>query len=405
MKYFLLFSILCFFAGCVDRPKKSRFSDEQIKSLQLESTTVLTIDTDSAENVNLNPFLKKHHFDFGAMIKEVKLLPLETTDESLLSNIRSMLVTDSNIYVVDEFKGGSIAIFNREGKFITRIMPGQAPEEIIGLSDIDYDTSNHELVVYHKIHLSFFTSSGLYLRRVRLPFGAYNFKIIPEGYVFKAIERQGNEHLGVSEKYLLFVTDKDFKLKSVGLPYSYSSKLNYGGRNYLYRNNQTINVTQKFTNMIYQYVDKTNQLKAKYALDFSKKAIPSHYLKKSWSDLKNIVQQNDYFFYIGEYFETETHNVFFLENWHIKLSLIIFRDKLSGNLKGGTEMRYITSEIPAPNFPVASSDKYFISYYLPDGNKDLLAYSSIISNEDKVKIKNLTEDDNPVLVFYTLNNF
>jgi hypothetical protein len=404
MKYLLLFITLCFFVSCLDKTKNLRFSDEQIKSLQLDSTIVLTINADSTKNVDLNPFLKKQPFDFGSMIKEIKLLPLETTDESLLSNIRNILVTDSNIYVVDEFKGGSIAIFNREGRFITRIMPGQAPEEIIGLNDIDYDANNHELVVYHKIHLSFFTPSGSYLRRTRLPFGAYNFKITPEGYVFKAIERQGNEHLGVSEKYLLFLTDKDFKLKSVGLPYNYSDELNYGGLNYLYKNNQTINVTQKFSNLIYQYIDKTNQLRIKYALDFSKKSIPSHYLTGSWENFENAVRYNDYYFCIGKYLETETHNVFFLENWYIGLNAIIFRDKLSGNMEGGTEMSYNPGEIPMPNFPIASFDNYFISYYLPDGNKELLA-SSIISAEDKIKIQNMTEDDNPILVFYKLKNF
>jgi hypothetical protein len=369
MKYILLFTALCFFVNCKqNNTVNSRFSDAQIKSLQLESTTVLTIETDSIENVDLNPFLKKQRFNFGAMIKEIKLLPLETTDESLLSDIRNILITDSNIYVVDEFKGGSIAIFNRTGRFITRIMPGQGPDEILRLDDIDYDAYNHELIVYHKYHLSFFTPSGQYLRRTRVPFGAYNFKVTPESYVFKSIERQGNEHLGVSEKCLLFVTDKNFKLKSAGLPYSYSDKLNYGVSNYLYKNNNGIQVTQSYTDTVYQYISETNRLKAKYALDISQKAIPSRYRSGNWENFENAIRQNDYYFYAGKYLETETHNVFVLENWHIKLQAIIFRDKLSGNLQGGTEVWYINSEIPTPNFPIASFDKYFISFNFRDNN-------------------------------------
>jgi hypothetical protein len=250
----------------------------------------------------------------------------------------------------------------------------------------------------------FFTPSGEFIRHERLPFGFYNFTVIPDGYVFKALDRQGNGHLGQLEDYTLFVTDKNFKLKSVAMPVL-PSDVNYGGYNYLYKNNHTLNVTQKFTDTVYQYISEANRLKAKYVLDFNKKALPSQYLKGSWDNFENAVRQNDYYFYIGKYLETETHNVFFLENWYIELSVIIFRDKRSGNLEGGTEMRYIISAIPTPNFPIASFGKYFISYYFPDGNKDLLTYSSIITEEDKQKIKNLTEDDNPVLVFYTLKKF
>jgi hypothetical protein len=37
--------------------------------------------------------------------------------------------------------------------------------------------------------------------------------VIPDEYILKAIDRQGNGHLGALEDYTLFITDKNFKLK------------------------------------------------------------------------------------------------------------------------------------------------------------------------------------------------
>jgi hypothetical protein len=129
---------------------------------------------------------------------------------------------------------------------------------------------------------------------MRLPFGFYNFTVIPDGYVFKTLDKQGNGHLGQLEDYTLLVTDKNFKMKSVAMPVL-PSDVNYGGYNYLYKNSNTINVTQKFTDTIYQYISEANRLKAKYALDYGKKKLPKHYLQGSFDEFEKAVRQNDYY--------------------------------------------------------------------------------------------------------------
>jgi hypothetical protein len=405
MQKYIILILIGFITGCTIRSgQNSHFTEEQTASLHLDSTTILNVEVDSAITVNLNPFLKKQSFDFGSLVNEIKLIPLETTDESLLDNIYKVLVTDSAIYIKDDFKGGGIVIFDGKGKFIRRIPNGQGPGELTRLYDIAYDIENNELIAYQHSFLLFFTPSGQFIRQKRLPFGFYNFTIIPDGYVFKTLDRQGNGHLGKLEDYTLLITDKNFKLKSVALPLL-PNKINYGGYNYLYNNNHAIKVTQKFTDTIYQYTSEVNQLKAKYVLDYNKKKLPKRYLQGSFDDFETTVRQNDYYFYIGEYLETTSHNIFFLNNWYTKNQLVVYRDKKTGNLRGGTNADYNMYEIPPMAFPISASDNYFISSYLPSTNDSILSTSSMIPDEDKLKIKNLTEDDNPVLVFYTLKDF
>ncbi|MDR0726246.1 MAG: 6-bladed beta-propeller [Prevotellaceae bacterium] len=404
MRKYIILIWAFLFIDCVNRQNEnSRYTEEQIASLRLDSTSILKTETDSVITINLNPFLKKQDFDFGSLVKEIKLVPLETTDESLVAPVYKVLVTDSHIYIYDKFKGGGLIIFNSEGKFIRRISNGRGPGELSRLYDIAYDWENNELVAYQHSFLLFFTPSGEFIRYMRLPFGFYNFTVIPDGYVFKAIDGQGNEHLDKLEYFTLFITDKNFKLKSAALPlFPMGSVL--GGYNYLYNNNSTIHVTQKYQDTIYRYVDSTNKLKAKYILNYNKKKLPERYLKSAtWDDFENVITQNDYYFYIGEYFETESHDIFSLSNWHTG-KLTVYRDKKSNNLTGGTNLVFNPNEIP-PLPPNTASGDYFISVHYPDPIDSLLVNSSIISDDDKRKIKNIKEDDNPVLVFFKLKDF
>ncbi|MDR2146923.1 MAG: 6-bladed beta-propeller [Tannerella sp.] len=405
MQKYLFFILLLFFFACGKKTERnSRFSEEQKASLHLDSTTVLKAETDSTVTIDLNPFLKRQHFDFGSLVREIKLLPLETTDESLVDDIYKVVVSDSNIYILDQFKGRGLIIFNRDGKFVKRMPVGAGPGELNRFYDFAYDTENNELIVYQHSFLMFFTPEGKYIRQERLPFGFFNFTVIPGGYLFKTLGSQGNSHLNGFEDYSLFVTDKEFKLESVGMYYPPKGKiLTY--YDYIYNNNRTIHITQAYSDTICEYITETGQLKARYVLDYRKKKLPERYLHlNSFDDFDKTIRQNDYYFYIGKYLDTGTHHIFALENYSIA-GTVIYRDKHSGNLKGGTDADYITGEIPPIMYPRGVSGTYFISIHWPEKQDSLLSNSSIISGEDKLKIKDLREDDNPVLVFFQLKDF
>jgi hypothetical protein len=397
--------IVVFCIGCENIQQKNvRYAKEQIESLHLDSTLLLKIQTDSLTIIDMNPFLGKKSFDFGDFIKDVKLLPLESTDESLVANIYKVLVTDSFVYVMDDFNGSGLIIFKRDGIFVKRISNGQGPGELTKLYDIAFDSTNNELIAYQHPFLLFFTQSGEYIGQTRLPFGFYNFTVIPDGYVFKSLDSQGNEHLGTFQDYTLLVTDKNFKLKHVGM-YFLQNDINYGGYNYLYDNHNDIKVTQRFTDTIYQFVSTTNELKAKYLLNYDSKHLPDRYLKGNRQQFYAATSQNDYYYNLGKYLESDNHNAFFLEN-NIRGQTVVYRNKKTGRMIGGSAANYHVNEIPPIAFPIASCNEYFISSVLPDDEMyELLLKSTVISNEDKNKLKGIKDEDNPILVFFRLKDF
>jgi hypothetical protein len=59
--------------------------------------------------------------------------------------------------------------------------------------------------------------------------------------------------------------------------------------------------------------------------------------------------------------------------------------------------------VPLP--PVAVAEDWFVSVHQPNILDSMLVHSSVISDEDKRKIKTVKEDDNQIIVFYKLMDF
>lgn len=281
---------------------------------------------------------------------------------------------------------------------------GQGPGEIYRLYDVSYDSEKRQLVLYQHPFLLFYTPNGEFIEAKRLPFGFYNFQAIPEGYVFMTLDGAGNEHLGQFKDYTLFVTDKNFKLKYAALPY-YFGDIRYIGYNYLY-NNYTFKVTQNLVDTIYQYTSTTNQLDSKFVLDFKDKRLPDKFLRGDTQEFKNAIRNNKYYFFLGEYLETEGQDAFFLMSDFTGSKTVIYRDKKSKRLTGGTQAIYDSEkQIPSMGSPEASFKNYFIALHYPSPSDSLLSNSSFLSEEDKKIIANTQADDNPLLVFFELKDF
>ena len=405
MQKLIFFLLSLLLVGCSKKEDTStRFSKEQIASLEINSTREINVNTDSIEHVNLNGFLTKQSFDFGSMVKEVKLLTLESTDESMLDEIVKIIVTDSNIYIYDDYKGGSIVIFNKEGRFVKRIPYGQGPGEIYRLYDIDFDEKQNVLIAYQQSYLMFFSPSGEFIKQDRLPLGFYNFLTLPDGYLFKKLGRQGNGHLKSYQDHSLLFTNKKFKIIGAGMK-CLPNIVNYSGYNYLYRNNDQIHITQTFCDTIFQFDAIRNRLFAKYILDYQKKKLPEQYLTGSLDEFKNAKKHHDYYYYLGQFLDTDSHNVFFLENDYIFAQTVIFRDKKTGHLKGGTTANFSLFEMPPIAFPTAAYKDFFISLYDPSNENPFMKNSTIITNKNEVDLSDMNEDDNPVLIFFKLKRF
>ena len=105
----------------------------------------------------------KESFDHFYRLKEV--IPLETTDSSVMGDIMKVISAKGRIFVAP-WNGKSIFIFDRSGKYLSRIdKEGRGPGEYLKISDFMVTEEPEEIVVYAREgKLNFYDWDGNFLR-------------------------------------------------------------------------------------------------------------------------------------------------------------------------------------------------------------------------------------------------
>lgn len=373
-----------------------RFSKDDIASLQMETTKRIEIVKSTAPQINVEAMIGKEAIEMFQNVDSASLVNIETTNECLISEIKSILVSKENIYIVDAFQGGSIVILDRKGKFIKRINVGPGPEEISQLVKMAFNKKTNELIVYHGYYFSYYTSNGTFLKSEKLPIAAHSFEKINEGYLFKSAKGVVNKHLNEYSNCRLFVLDEKFKLLSAGKqndPYneSYMSAETKNTTTF----NDKISITFPFNDTIFEFAN--NKLIPKLILNFGTKKIPNNLFKND--NFRERLKKNDYHFYIGDYHENSTHEFLMTNNFYSGNIISIFRDKTSGNCIFGASYNYPKDYFPC-TMPITSTDDRFVSIIHVNSK----FVNSKFGKEYCVN-NNIKEFDNPILVFYKLKHF
>ena len=391
--------ILGLFTASITASLAQPFGDTAV--LQLADTKVLTAETSQVQHLNLNPFLvKDKEFDFGALLNEINFVPLETSAQSRLGQIRKVVTTAEHIYIMDDLDEWGIAIFTRQGKFVKRIPNGKKPEQLYRLYDIDFNTQTNELIAYKHSFLLIFDKEGNFLRFKYLPIGFHNMAATPDGYVLKSLVGQ-NTNLGDKSNYRLQFISKDLKLNAVALPDKESKA--FSAKSYLYRVADLVKITAEISDTIYQYNPKDNKLAAEFILDYDHKLPRSYIYGKDFSVFENAIRNHNYNYCIGDYIETTYHNVFFISNK--TGNVVVYRDKHSGNMVGGS-IAQSKQGLPFLAFPDTFYDDQLIKYYYPRENDyEVLKEMPFLSEANKKKSESFKKGDNPILIYYTLNKF
>lgn len=73
---------------------------------------------------------------FSEFAEAVEMVPLEFTDESILGEIKKVVLSEDFIFVMERDNSAGIYTFDRSGKFLYRIgSRGQGPEECADVDD------------------------------------------------------------------------------------------------------------------------------------------------------------------------------------------------------------------------------------------------------------------------------
>ena len=370
-------------------------------------------------------------------IKDIKYIPLETTGESIVGNIRKIVVHENKIYVSDDKK--VINIFDMTGRHIRTLnRTGRGPEEYLNLTDFTIDpqgnifiASQNEAVVEYDPNLKFVrkrfpaedNGNAGFMDILRLKKGLFSSNTFKFDFTAGAHE----------QKWIIYDDSLIIRFSYSSNPASHTEGSSEGGfaftarldpyLQYLYNNN--LSIYKAGNDTIFNVDFESNYLKsARYIINCGKYRYleeMGNSIEGAPADLKaisldNLIETDNYFFMAfnfrglaPESFEQEGDYAI-LNGKRIDMGGQINTDvyavynKKSGKLeilnqpipqKFGLKDDIMKGEIFWPKF--ISENQELITFH----NAFDLVMLAEDGKIDQSVIGNLREDDNPVIVIAT----
>ena len=383
--------------------------------------------------------------------EKLEIVPLEMTDESVLSDITEMQVTDHNIWI-DHGREFYIYRFSRSGKFLNKIGSiGQGPGEYTNYSTFLVDEDKKEVYIIAN-------TNGVLAYDFE---GNFKRKIVDIQMILQLFASPYDQYILNNQKFfatqnfgLYRPIDKDSLWSFVSLGDDFQKKKYFKNPAHVGKEEQIIanranmdrmvnywmeyltsvdtyngQLTLKYpdTDTIYCYDDATNQLLPQYAIftDEEKGDYEATHLwfkdRKAFDyfSIKSYYPTKDFIYLVGSKGEEVYTYCYNKEDGSVRLqkrqSAITERDVpwFSFPLRQMKRDFVLDNDLGGGDFTVdsRSSGKYWIDILEPGGDENWIDIDQIKSttviDESKKKelirvLESVTEDSNPILMIATL---
>lgn len=407
----LFYCFSCHFDNLDTRRAKENFGGYKEK-YQDERTSLIDPGDEFIHKIALSPTDKEARLKVDDLIDSIYCIRLETHRSAPISEVDRIFFFEGKILVCDKGGRSGIYLFSSNGEFITQVGRfGKGPQEYLNVSDVSFDKQTRCILIldeYSK-QILFFDSDGKFIKKEKLFFYAKDFSVLQDGsFVFYQLEGV-NAHLEKNQDYCLLFSTNDQTIRSFAFPYSYRHKFPQIRRG---NNIDLINSGDKtffnpfLTNSIYE-IASSGSIIAKYIIDFGKDDL-LRYLNEQTTDQEYLkILNNSNPLHLNGHIQEAGTNLFF----QYGKSDFCFYNNVSKNLKYGHSFSYLyqmnrfnINVFVRP--PIASYDNYFVNliwpYELPKEIKEM------IENSDSRAIQGLrgiSDQSNPILVFYKLKEF
>lgn len=435
MKHMFLLLIGVFvLLGCSSNKKQEPISKSGIPVINL------------SEDVSTVPSLL-----LSEAAEKLEIVPLEMTDESVLSDITEMQVTDHNIWI-DHGREFYIYRFSRTGKFLNKIGSiGQGPGEYTNYSTFLVDEDKKEVYIIAN-------TNGVLAYDFE---GYFKRKIVDIQMILQLFSSPYDQYILNNQKFfatqnfgLYRPIDKDSLWSFVSLGDDFQKKKYFKNPAHVGKEEQIIanranmdrmvnywmeyltsmdtynaQLTLKYpdTDTIYCYDDATNQLLPQYAIftDEEKGDYEATHLwfkdRKAFDyfSIKSYYPTKDFIYLVGSKGEEVYTYCYNKKDGSVRLqkrqSAITERDVpwFSFPLRQMKRDFVLDNDLGGGDFTVdsRSSGKYWIDILEPGGDENWIDIdqikSSTVIDESKKKelirvLESVTEDSNPILMIATL---
>lgn len=331
---------------------------------------------------------------------EVKYIPLELTDNSLIGSIDKILYRNKHFYIFDKSANMGVLIFNENGKFVKALYRiGEGPGEYIAPIDLDVDDTGNLYIADNARQKIIKYSGNDFEQYEEIDLGCYfmEFAVIDEEHIILSeTYNQGN----VKDKLAVYSQKnrKVLPLLKSALTEMDEQRIPRGASHYLYRSGDKVYFYQRFTPEVYaihgESIDlAVNLLSDKYFKEEELKAFEGN-PRSFMVDMKHIKDVNAFY---------ETSNGYFCSLSTFPLPQFFWISKTDGSIRSLnlTEedklLGNLTINGVADDFLICSSS------YSEETAKSALRINGLDESTTQLFIE-WNEDSNPILILFRLQH-
>lgn len=354
----------------------------------------------------------KSEIDLAPYLKSVKYVKLELNDQSILGEIQHLEAFEDRLYILDNVTG-KIFVFTIEGKFLFVLdKVGQGPGEYAQIDYFSIDRNERQIFVADLMTNTIlrYDLDGRFISRQKVPCWVDGIYPIENKEVVLFANYRNNSSI-FDKQHNILIMDSLSNIKSCYFPYpsdeisQMNFMVNYNG-GFIY-NGKTCMYYNRYEDTVYSVSN--GVLTPEYVFDFGEKKFDRSYLAKDVQVLKDYIESRNYNL-IHLFNETEDYVYYNVNPMTGMVIYGLFSKKTGNNLytyffadgderffPGFGAFNYGSSFIFYMSADILLSDKErYDEKGWPDGK---------FTDKKREFVNTLSEDDNPVLIFYEFDNF
>ncbi len=366
---------------------------EQTAKLKCDSTKVMIADTTNVTEIDASSILTNSIFSFADIIRDLRFIPLETTDNSRLGKIARLSFTSTHIVVSDE-KG--VHVFDMAGRHIGNIPYGEKSER----NDYTLDRANNEILVYTQGSIGHY---GMDCRRKRAELIPLQFSAMTTTYSGNTMalyldDCDKNRHIGKLQDAQYVVMDRNgaltYRIGDKGKNSKADEPRPPREGTPLPLSDEGIVISRALNDTVYTLSD--DGLKASHVINYGEAKNP---LEKKDGERPELS-----YIFAGNALVTHSAIYFKIQNARAK-TIYGFYDNRTGKLAGGIPV-FDYRQMPPIYNPIATQGEYFaatFNTYLTEGENNFKFLGNFIPEQEKHKLAKVAHDANPVVALYRIN--